>query len=94
MLVLARVCARRKESVPVSMMLPPKVSRSTIAAHKCGAVNVWSTRRTQAGSDHDRGPFFAFCDDLEEQFGSAKSDLGVLSHYVSEVDLGLLGGAL
>jgi hypothetical protein len=36
----ARVWARRWESVPFSMMLPPKVSRSTIAAHSRGSVKV------------------------------------------------------
>jgi len=34
------VRANRKETVPVSMMLPPNVSRSTIAAHSRGSLNV------------------------------------------------------
>jgi hypothetical protein len=34
------VWARRSESVPVSMMLPPKVSRSTIATQSRGSVKV------------------------------------------------------
>ncbi len=36
----ARVCASRSELVPVSMMFPPKVSRSTIAAQSRGSVKV------------------------------------------------------
>jgi hypothetical protein len=37
---VARVWARRQESVPVSMMLPPKVRRSTMAAQRRGSVKV------------------------------------------------------
>ena len=35
------VWARRQESLPVSMMLPPKVRRSTIAAQSRGSVRVF-----------------------------------------------------
>jgi hypothetical protein len=31
----------------------------------------------QVGGDRDGGPFFAFGDDLKEQFGSARVDLDV-----------------
>jgi hypothetical protein len=58
--------------VPVSMMLPAKVSRSTIAAHRRGSVNVFvhPGKRLVRG-DGDRGGLFPLGEHLEEQLGSA-----------------------
>lgn len=49
---LAQVCARRKELVSVPMMLPPKASQSTMAAHNRGS----SKRLAQHGNKASHRP--------------------------------------
>ena len=64
--------------MPVSMMLPSKVSRSTIAAQRRGSVKVLvqPLKRFVAG-DRDGGLLFAFGEDLEQQFGASPVELEV-----------------
>jgi hypothetical protein len=55
-----------------------KVTRSTMAATRRGSgKTVPHSLKGRFGGDRDRGPFFAFGDDLEQQFGSARVDLDV-----------------
>ena len=80
--------------MPVSMMWALKVTRSTMAATRRGSGEHGAPFADgQVGGDRDGGPFFAFGDDLEEQFGSARVDLDV-SEFVSRrrVRAGWCGG--
>jgi hypothetical protein len=62
--------------VPVSRMWALKVTRSTMAATWVGEHGAPFAER-QVGGDRDGGSFFAFGDDLEQQFGAAGVDLDV-----------------
>ena len=64
--------------MPVSMMWAWKVKRSTTAAARRGSVKVgphslkgWCWRRG------DRGAFFSFGENLEQQFGAAGVDADI-----------------
>ncbi len=58
--------------MPVSRMWALKVTRSTMAATRRGSGEHRAPfAEGQVGRDRDRGPFFAFGDDLEQQFGAA-----------------------
>jgi aminopeptidase-like protein len=62
--------------LPVSMICPANVKRSTMAAQSRGSVKVFVQERQIAGQ-RDTGAFLAFGHDLEEQFGSARVNLDV-----------------
>ena len=71
--------------MPVSRMWALKVTRSTIAATRRGSGNtVAPFGERQVGGDRDRGSFFAFGDDLEQQFGAAWVDLDVAEFVEAE----------
>ena len=54
------------------MMLPPRVSRSTIAAHNRGSVNVLvHPDKLSFERDGDRGLLFTFGEHLKQQLGTA-----------------------
>lgn len=60
------------------MMWALDVTRSTMAATGRGSgKTVAPFAEGQFGSDRDRGAIFAFGDDLEEQFRSARVDVDV-----------------
>lgn len=74
----ARACARRQEPVPVSRMLLPKVSRSTIAAQSRGPVKVL----VQPPDDSLEAMatllfFLPLGEDLEQQLGATLAELHV-----------------
>jgi hypothetical protein len=55
-----------------------KVTRSAIAATSRGSGNTLAPfAERQVGRDRDRGPFFAFGDDLKQQLRAAGVDLDV-----------------
>src|SRR5664279_6560273 len=77
----ALVCASREESVPVSMMLPPKVSRSTIAAQSRASANVFVRHENESLEAIATVPqcyFLPFGQNLEKQFRKANACRTVL----------------
>ncbi|OBF62449.1 hypothetical protein A5756_00945 [Mycobacterium sp. 852002-53434_SCH5985345] len=61
----------------MSMMWALNVTRSTMAATRRGSEDGAPFAEGQVGNDRDPGAIFAFGDDLEEQFRSARVDLDV-----------------
>ena len=62
--------------MPVSMMFQPKVSRSTMAAHKPGVgEGLGPAGERLVGGDGDRVLLLAFGEDLEQELGSAAVEL-------------------
>ena len=62
--------------MPVSMICPANVRRSTIAAHNRGSVNVFVQERL-VGGNRDGRAFFPFSENLEQQLGSAPVQLKI-----------------
>ena len=71
--------------MPVSRMWALKVTRSTMAATRRGSgKTVPHSLKGRLVAIAMRGAFFAFGDDLEEQFGAARVDLDVAQFVEAE----------
>ena len=78
------------------MMLPPKVIRSTMAAHSRGSVKVLvQPLKTVVGGDGDARLLFPFRQNLEEQLGAAPVEFHVAELVDAEqVDAAVAGDGL
>lgn len=63
--------------MPVSMMWALNVTRSTMAATSLGSARTVRFAEGEVGAGGDAGSFFAFGDDLKEEFGATAVDLDV-----------------
>jgi hypothetical protein len=81
--------------VPVSMMLPPKVRRSTMAAQRQGSEGLGPAVEGLVGCDRDAGLFFPFGEELEQQLGTAAVEFHVAELVDAEqVDAAVAGDGL
>ena len=85
-----------QESVPVSMMLPPKVSRSTMAAQSRGSVKVLvQPENGSLEAIATLALLLPFGEDLEEQLGAAPVEFHVAELVDAEqVDAAVAGDGL